>query len=64
MSQGEFKTHKWDEWRATWSHTDKVHLADKIMVKMGQYVIIWSSYPEGNMDTMSTFNFQTQLVNL
>ena len=32
----EFKTHRWNEWRAT---EDKLHLSDRMRVKMGRQVI-------------------------
>ena len=37
--QVEFKTHRWNEWRASESAGDKLHLCDKMRVKMAQYVI-------------------------
>jgi hypothetical protein len=38
-SQVEFKTHRWNEWRASEDYEDKLHLADKMRIKMGQYVV-------------------------
>ena len=35
----EFKTHRWNEWRASEAAGDKLHLVDKMRVKMAQYVV-------------------------
>ena len=35
----EFKTHRWNEWRASEAPEDKIHLVDKMRVKMGNYVL-------------------------
>ena len=34
----EFKTHRWNDWRASEDREDKLHLSDKLRVRMGQYV--------------------------
>ena len=38
-AQVEFKTHRWNAWRASEAFEEKVHLSDKMRVKMGQYVV-------------------------
>ena len=38
-AQVEFKTHRWNEWRASEAFEDKLHLTDKMRIKMGQYVV-------------------------
>ena len=38
-TQVEFKTHRWNEWRESEPAHDKLHLCDKMRVKMAQYVI-------------------------
>ena len=43
----EFKTHRWNEWRATETREDKLHLSDKMRVKMGRQVI---KYFEGEYE--------------
>ena len=35
----EFKTHRWNLWRASESKEDKLHLVDKERVRMGQYIL-------------------------
>ena len=35
----EFKTHRWNDWRATEARDDKLHLSDRMRVKMGRQVI-------------------------
>merc|ERR1711954_137615 len=35
----EFKTHRWNFWRASEAKEDKLHLIDRERVKMGQYVL-------------------------
>ena len=35
----EFKTHRWNEWRASEDYEDKLHVVDKMRVKMGNYVL-------------------------
>ena len=34
-----FKTHRWNEWRASEQVEDKLHVVDKVRVKMGKYVL-------------------------
>ena len=38
-SRWEFQTHRWNEWRVTEPDHDKLHLTDKMRVKMGQNII-------------------------
>ena len=38
-TQMEFKTHRWNEWRVSEPAGDKLHLCDKMRVKMAKYVI-------------------------
>ena len=45
-SKWEFQTHRWNEWRHSEARDDKLHLVDKLRVKMGQSVI---KYFEGTM---------------
>ena len=35
----EFKTHRWNEWRENEQYEDKLHVVDKVRVKMGRYVL-------------------------
>ena len=35
----EFKTHRWNLWRASEAYEDKLHLVDKERVRMGQYIL-------------------------
>ena len=35
----EFKTHRWNLWRASEGYEDKLHLVDKERVRMGQYIL-------------------------
>ena len=37
--QQDFKTHRWNQWRASEAWEDKLHLVDKMRVKMGTYVL-------------------------
>ena len=37
--QTEFKTHRWNLWRASEAKEDKLHLIDRERVRMGQYVL-------------------------
>ena len=37
-AMSEFKTHRWNDWRASEDREDKLHLSDKLRVRMGQYV--------------------------
>ena len=37
--QVEFKTHRWNLWRASEGFEDKLHLVDKERVRMKQYVL-------------------------
>ena len=37
--QVEFKTHRWNLWRASEAKEDKLHLIDRERVRMGQYVL-------------------------
>ena len=30
---------RWNEWRASEAYEDKLHLTDKMGIKMGQYVV-------------------------
>ena len=45
----EFKTHRWNEWRASEAAGDKLHLVDKMRVKMAQYVV---KYFQGQRKTI------------
>ena len=38
-AQVEFKTHRWNLWRASEAYEDKLHLVDKERVRMGQYLL-------------------------
>ena len=46
-SKWDFKTHRWNEWRQTEPDDDKLHLADKMRVKMGKSVV---KYFEGERE--------------
>ena len=35
----EFKTHRWNEWRENEQYEDKLHVVDKVCVKMGRYIL-------------------------
>ena len=37
--QTDFKTHRWNMWRTSEAREDKLHLVDKMRIKMGQYVV-------------------------
>ena len=37
--QSEFKTHRWNQWRSSEEREDKLHMNDKMRIKMGQYVV-------------------------
>ena len=43
----EFKTHRWNDWRAAEARDDKLHLSDRMRVKMGRQVI---KYFEGEYE--------------
>ena len=34
-----FKTHRWNEWRASEEYEEKLHLVDKVRVRMGSHVL-------------------------
>ena len=37
--QREFKTHRWNDWRQSEARDDKLHLSDRLRVKMGKQVV-------------------------
>ena len=46
-SWSDFKAHRWQEWRRTEPDHDKLHLNDRMRIKMGQMVV---KYFEGEME--------------
>ena len=46
-SKWDFKTHRWNEWRQSEPVDDKLHLADKMRIKMGKSVV---KYFEGERE--------------
>ena len=38
-AQVELKTHMWNKWHGSEEYEDKLHLSDKMKIKMGQYMV-------------------------